>query len=566
MAARHPNFLVIVADDLGFSDTGCFGGEISTPNIDSIAAGGLRFTDFHSAAACSPTRSMLLTGTDNPDIAGIGTMFEKLREFQRGKPGYEGYLNDRVAALPELLRDAGYHTMMSGKWHLGLERGRWPCTRGFDRSYSLLPGAANHYGWEPQLQAKGEDLPRIIRQNRVFYVEDDRPIEPRDLGADFYSTTAFTDKLLEYMDDRQKDPKSKEQPFFAYLAYSAPHWPLQASRDDIASYKGRYDDGPEALRQRRLQSLEKLGMIPHGTVPHDVLKFSNRTMSKFWCDLSEEERRYSSRCMEVYAAMVQAMDRQIGRVLDRLRETGELDNTFVLFMSDNGAEGSLLEALPIIEENVFEHIARYYDNSLDNLGRHNSYAWYGPHWASAATAPARLYKMFTSEGGIRVPFIVNYPPLTANRAGAIDHSFCTVMDIAPTVLELAGVAHPAPTYQGRPIMPIRGASWVPYLSGAQPRVHAEDHVTGWELFGRQAVRKGDWKALMIPEPHGPGDWQLYKLSEDPGETRDLRELYPEKLKELLEAWDQYVLEVGIVGEAMQYGVLDADTSQVNGKI
>ncbi|KAM5430573.1 putative arylsulfatase (type I) [Microsporum canis] len=565
MATRHPNFLVIVADDLGFSDTGCFGGEISTPNIDSIAAGGLRFTDFHSAAACSPTRSMLLTGTDN-HIAGIGTMFEKLREFQRGKPGYEGYLNDRVAALPELLRDAGYHTMMSGKWHLGLEPGRWPCTRGFDRSYSLLPGAANHYGWEPQLQAKGEDLPRIIRQNRVFYVEDDRPIEPRDLGADFYSTTAFTDKLLDYMDDRQKDPKSKEQPFFAYLAYSAPHWPLQASRDDIASYKGRYDDGPEALRQRRLQSLEKLGMIPPGTVPHDVLKFSNRTMSKFWCDLSEEERRYSSRCMEVYAAMVQAMDRQIGRVLDRLRETRELDNTFVLFMSDNGAEGSLLEAIPIIEENVFEHIARYYDNSLDNLGRHNSYAWYGPHWASAATAPARLYKMFTSEGGIRVPFIVNYPPLTANRAGAIDPSFCTVMDIAPTVLELAGVAHPAPTYRGRPIMPIRGASWVPYLSGAQPRVHAEDHVTGWELFGRQAVRKGDWKALMIPEPHGPGDWQLYKLSEDPGETRDLKELYPEKLKELLEAWDQYVMEVGIVGEAMQYGVLDADTSQVNGKI
>ncbi|EEP78963.1 arylsulfatase [Uncinocarpus reesii 1704] len=554
----RPNFLVIVADDLGFSDVGCYGGEIKTPHIDSIAKGGMRFTDFHAASACSPTRSMLLSGTDN-HIAGIGAMIEKIQEFQRGKPGYEGYLNDRVVALSELLQEGGYHTMMSGKWHLGLTPDRFPCTRGFDRSYSLLPGAANHYGWEPQLLDKNEELPRLLKGTQTFYVEDDKRIEPHNLGEDFYSTTAFTDKLLQYLDDRSDDPELKEKPFFAYLAYSAPHWPLQAPETVIEEYKGVYDEGPESLRQKRLMNLKRLGLIPKGAVAHDVIAVGGRKMSKYWKDLSSEDRRFSSRCMEIYAAMVQCMDEQIGRVLDRLRESGEIDNTFILFMSDNGAEGMLLESIPLIEENIFDHIDRYYDNSIENLGKYNSYAWYGPHWASAATAPSRLYKCFTSEGGIRVPFILNFPPLTYGKA-SIDHSFCTVMDIAPTILDLAGVKHPGTTYKSRTIAPMRGASWLPYLQGRHDRIHSEDHVTGWELFGRQAVRKGDWKALLIPEPYGPGRWQLYRLSEDPGETHDLGADYPQKLAELISEWDNYVLEVGLVGDAIQYGVLEAKSS------
>ncbi|EZF13130.1 hypothetical protein H112_06283 [Trichophyton rubrum D6] len=553
--ASRPNFLVIVADDLGFSDAGCFGGEIKTPHIDSIAGnGGVRFTDFHAAAACSPTRSMLLSGTDN-HIAGLGTMSENQTEFQRGKPGYEGYLNDRVVALSELLRDAGYQTLMSGKWHLGLDPDHTPHARGFDRSYSLLPGAANHYGWEPQLQNPDEKAPGLMSHMPSIYVEDDRRIDPSELGEGFYSSVAFTDKMLEYL--RGKDA---EKPFFAYLPYSAPHWPLQAPREYIDDYRGVYDEGPEVLRQKRLRKLEELGLIPAGTAPHDVVVVGNRMMSRFWHDLTPEERRFSSRCMEVYAAMVQCMDTQIGRVLDQLRQSGDMENTLVIFMSDNGAEGALLEALPVVQNNIFEHIDQYYDNSIENLGAYNSFIWYGPHWASAATAPSRLYKMFTSEGGIRVPLILNYPPLTAGKAG-IDHTFGTVMDIAPTLLELAGIKHPAPSYRSRPVYPMRGSSWLPYLKGEQTQIHDEDHVTSWELFGRQAVRQGDWKALHIPKPVGPGKWQLYKLSEDPGETKDLGELFPDKLAALIAEWKKYEKDVGVVG-AMQYGVLGVDDQDV----
>ncbi|KPI38366.1 Arylsulfatase [Cyphellophora attinorum] len=262
--------------------------------------------------------------------------------------------------------------------------------------------------------------------------------------------------------------------------------------------------------------------------------------------------------METYAAMVQNMDTHIGRVLSYLRKTSELDNTFVLFMSDNGAEGLLMEAHPVIgENNIFEHIEKYYDNSLANIGNKNSYVWYGPRWASAATAPARLYKCFSSEGGIRVPLIVRYPPVTSQRPGAIDHSFATVMDIAPTLLELAGTAHPGATYRGRDVVPIRGKSWAKHLSqpDVHKEVHDEDAVHGWELFDRQAIRKGKWKALLIPPPFGPGEWQLYNLEEDPGETADLAVRHGEKLRELLVHWDEYVKEVGLAGASPQYGVL-----------
>ncbi|KAH8586026.1 arylsulfatase [Bisporella sp. PMI_857] len=552
---QRPNFLVIVADDLGFSDVGCFGGEIKTPYIDSLANNGIRFTDFHAASACSPTRSMLLSGTDH-HIAGIGSMAETLKEFQKGKPGYEGYLNDRVVSLPELLKDAGYHTLMSGKWHLGLTPDRYPCARGFDRSFTLLPGAANHYGWEPQIM-ENESLPRMLGSTRPFYVEDDKGLRPQDLGKNFYSTDAFADKLLQYFGDRSAHNGNLNKPFFAYLAFSAPHWPLQAPQEDIDDYRGMYDDGPEALRQKRLKSLKSLGLIPEDCVAHEVIAVSDRLMSRKWDDLNPEQRQFSCRSMEIFAAMVQRMDTQIGRILQYLRNSGELNNTFVLFMSDNGAEGMLLEAVPVIEENVFDHIARYYDNSLPNLGKYNSYTWYGPHWASAATAPSRLYKCFPSEGGIRVPFVLNYPPLRVGK-NVIDHSFSTVMDIAPTILELAEVKHPALKYRSRTVAPMRGASWIPYLKGEQESIHEKHHVTGWELFGRQAIRKGNWKALYIAKPFGPQKWQLYKLDIDQGETNDLSEIYPEKLAELVMEWDNYVAEVGVVGAAIQYGVLKVD--------
>lgn len=426
-----------------------------------------------------------------------------------------------------------------------------------NRALISFQGAANHYGWEPQLEQR-DKLPRLLASTPPFYVEDDSPVDIKGLSPNFYSTDAFTEKLVQYFEERTAFQK-ESQPFFAYLAYSAPHWPLQAPEKDRLDYRGIYDEGPESLRQQRLSKLKALGLIPDYAKPHDVITPPvDRLLSREWSRLNETERRFSSRTMEVYAGMVQHMDSQIGRVLSYLQQTGELDSTLILFMSDNGAEGLLLEAIPVINENIFDHIEKYYDNSLDNIGNFNSYVWYGPHWASAATAPSRLYKAFTSEGGIRVPLILRYPPLTAGRPGAIDHTFSTVMDIAPTILELARTQHPGRTYKSRSVVPIRGKSWVPHLSNPENAIHDEDMVTGWELFDRRALRKGKWKALLIPEPYGPGYWQLYDLDADPGETADLGKEQPEKLQELLRHWDEYVKEVGVVGQSPQYGVLKVD--------
>ncbi|KAI9703928.1 MAG: hypothetical protein M1820_005710 [Bogoriella megaspora] len=567
-----PNFLIVVADDLGYSDVGTYGSEIKTPYVDKLAEDGVRFTDFHAASACSPTRSMLLSGTDH-HIAGIGAMVESMKEFQKGQPGYEGYLNDRVAPLPEVLRDHGYKTYMSGKWHLGLGKERWPGARGFDRSFSLLPGAANHHAYEPQLN-DGDKRPSLLERTPPYYVEDDRHIPVQDLGKGFYSSDAFADKLLQYLEER--NDSERNQPFFAYFAFSAPHWPLQAPEEDVAPYRGRYAGGPEVLRQERVRNLKNLGLVPEHAIPHDVVApHVPRMLSRKWQDLSSSECEYSARTMEVYAGMVQRLDSQLGRVLDYLRSTSELDNTFVLFMSDNGAEGTLLEAAPIIGENIFDHIDKYYNNSLENIGRFDSYVWYGPHWASAGTAPSRLYKAFIAEGGIRVPFILRYPPLTASRPSqSIEHAFCTVMDLYPTILDLAGIPYPGPEYKGRSIVPLRGKSWLPYLrqisssppdsvslpttNGETPpplRIHDEETVHGWELFGRLAVRKGKWKATFIPQPYGPEVWELFDLERDPGETRSLAEEEPEKLKELLKAWNEYVGEVGVAAEPPEYGTL-----------
>jgi arylsulfatase A-like enzyme len=521
---KRPNFLLIVADDLGFSDIGAFGGEINTPNLDRLAYAGIRFTDFHSAPACSPTRSMLLTGTDH-HIAGIGTMAEVVPPGLKDAPGYEGYLNDRVVALPELLRDAGYLTLMSGKWHLGDTIDRSPWARGFERSFALLPGGASHYG--------GAEAGGLLPVP-TLYTEDDHFVT---VGDDFYSSDFYTDTLLRYFRERTDED---DRPFFAYLPFQAPHWPLQAPAEFIANYRGRYDAGPDALRQDRLAALKRLGLCPPDVTAHPVVADG----APEWSDMSADEQALSARSMEIYAAMVDRMDWNIGRVIDCLSETDELDNTLVIFMSDNGAEGAIVEAMPILGDFVAAAIEKHCDNSLDNLGAANSFIWYGPRWAQAATAPSRLHKAFTTEGGIRVVGFVTWPGFA--RQAQIGTAFATVMDIAPTVLELAGVTHPGTEYQGREVAPMRGASLVPYLSGGAEAVHDAVTGTGWELFGRRAIRRGDWKALYLHQPYGPGAWQLYDLSTDPGEIDDLAAARPDKLAELLALWDRYVEDTGVI--------------------
>ena len=527
----RPNILLIVADDLGFSDIGAFGGEIKTPHLDRLALAGLRFTNFHTASTCSPTRAMLLSGTDH-HLAGLGTMAEALTPELQGKPGYEGVLNERVAALPELLNDAGYYTVMSGKWHLGLTRENFPIKKGFERSFALLPGAANHYLFEADIPE--ENIPRLLKSTRVLYAEDEDFIN--ELPKDFYSSDHFATRLIDYLSD---DETRQGRPFFAYLPFSAPHWPLQAPQEDIKKYKGQYDIGPAQLREKRLAQLKKLALVDADASIHPVL-----ARTPYWNELSEEQRAISARSMEVYAAMVDRMDQNIGRVLDHLEARNELENTIIIFLSDNGAEGAQLEALPAFGENLTQIISDYYDNSLDNIGRGNSYVWYGEHWAQAATAPSRLYKAHTSEGGIRTVSFLHFPQFS--RQAEISHEFLTVMDLLPTLLDYLGIQHPGNEYKGRTLVPLRGKSFVPYLQKQRDFIHENDHITGWELFGQKALRKGDWKALFIPAPNGPNRWQLYNLKDDKGEVHDLAEQYPDKLQELLADWAVYVRENGVL--------------------
>ncbi|KAH0273489.1 alkaline phosphatase-like protein, partial [Aureobasidium melanogenum] len=408
-AQERPNFLVIVADDLGFSDLSCFGGEIRTPNIDKIASNGIRFTDFHAAAACSPSRAMIMTGTDH-HIAGLGNLIEwtnisgqnapaegNAKRFdtapQRGMPGYEGYLNERVATLPEILQDAGYSTLMSGKWHLGLTPERSPKARGFERSFAHLPACSNHYAYEPHLQTP-DKIPEFMTMSFIaLHSEDGEYV--KKLPDGWYSSDGYGDKMLSYLKERKK---KDERPFFGYLPFTAPHWPLQAPDEYIAHYRGVYDEGPEVLRQTRLQRMQEIGLIAHDVEPHEVIADE----VKAWDALTPEERAKSVKAMEVFAAMVECIDANVGKVVDYLEETGELENTMVCFMSDNGAEGAAYEAYPIVQGEMMQHLKKYYNNSIENIGRGDSFVWYGPRWAQAATAPSRLYKAFTTEGGVRV--------------------------------------------------------------------------------------------------------------------------------------------------------------------
>ncbi len=358
-----------------------------------------------------------------------------------------------------------------------------------------------------------------------------------DVPKGFYSSDYFTDKLLHYFQERTP---GDDRPFFAYLPYQAPHWPLQAPGEDIAKYHGRYADGPDVLRAARLKALKEFGLCGPDVVPHPVVADT----WKEWADMTPEEQAVSARSMEVYAAMVERMDRNIGRVSEYLAKTDELDNTVVIFLSDNGAEGAIVEAMPLSGAYIMEQVRLHYDNSLDNIGRPSSCIWYGPRWAQAATAPSRLHKAFTTEGGIRVVSFITWPGFA--RQGEIGTAFSTVMDVAPTLLELAGTAHPGTSYKGRTIEPMRGRSLVPYMDKQADAVHGNETGTGWELFGRRAIRQGDWKALYLPAPYGPGKWQLYDLSGDPGEIEDKAETHPEKLAELLRLWDAYVEENGVI--------------------
>ncbi|MEE8595631.1 MAG: arylsulfatase, partial [Gemmatimonadota bacterium] len=467
---------------------------------------------------CSPTRAMLLTGTDH-HLAGLGTMAGDHTPNQQGQPGYEGYLNFRVVTVAELLRDAGYHTYMTGKWHLGLEEETGPAERGFERSFALLPGGGGHFD---DLDLSAGHTGAIYRENGI--------VTP--LPEEFYSTRFYAERMIDYIDGGRGDGR----PFFAYLAFTAPHWPLQAPDSSIARHAGAYDGGYDELLTERLERLESLGLLSAEVQPPARLPGE-----RAWTELPAAERRVEARRMEIFAAMVHDLDLYVGRVVDYLKRIGEFENTFIFFMSDNGAEGHDLEAYwpelgPAIRECC--------DNSYENMGRADSYIYYGPNWARAGVGPSRLFKGFATEGGIRVPAFASFPGGLAG--GRRYEAFASVMDLTPTVLDLAGVSHPGFRYRGREVEPMRGASMLPMLREEADRVHEPDHVMGWELFGRRAMRRGDWKLVWTTHPFGPDDWELFNLAEDPAENRDLSAQYAGRRGELIGLWERYVEEVGLL--------------------
>ena len=517
----RPNILLIVADDLGYSDIGAFGGEISTPNLDALAAGGLKMSNFYAAAACSPSRAMLLGGADS-HVAGMGTMFNDQAANQLGQPGYEGYLNHNVVTVSSLLLDAGYHTYMTGKWHLGYDDDQSPAARGFERSFALLQGGAGHF----------DDSTMTVDHETSWYREDGVRTE---LPGDFFSSRFYTDKILEYIRSGEGDDK----PFFAYLSYTAPHWPLQAPAETIDKYKGQYDDGYDALAEKRLISLEQIGLIE----PDHIAPEQAYPETESWNNLSDEQKQIDAREMETYAAMVDNMDYHIGRVLDYLDESDQRDNTIVIFISDNGAQGfgpGMARAFPQ------DWIDETFDNSFDNIGKINSYVYLGPHWARASTAPMRMFKGFSSDGGLKVPAIISYPGKLETRAGTFNNQFTTVLDLPATFLDIAMAKHPGTSYKGRQVHPYTGVSMMPFLNGESETVHEPDDVVAWELNDSRAVRKGDWKIILIPGRFGTGDWELFNIKNDPAERNDLSEAEPEKRNEMVAEWEKYASANGII--------------------
>lgn len=518
-AAERPNILLIVADDMGFSDIHPFGSEIPTPALDALAAEGITLTNFHVLPSCSPTRSVLLSGMDN-HLAGIGTMAEFMPPEAAGNPGYAGYLNFEVAALPEVMKANGYHTYMVGKWHLGEDPKTIPHARGFEETFILLQGGGSHWA----------DQKPLSPPLKMDYRRNGKPVDA--LPEDFYSTKSYTDMLLDWIDRDAKDDK----PFFAYVAFTATHDPLHAPAEFIAKHKGKYDGGWDALREERLRRLKDLGIVAE-----DAAGFPRLPSVEAWEALSDVERAEAARDMEVYAAMVDYMDTQIQRIIDRLKENGQLDNTVIMFFSDNGANGAPRTAYP----GTTEEFLAAFDNSIENRGLPNSYIDMGPGWAQATMAPSRMFKAFPAEGGIRSPMIVKLPGKMKN-AGSMNSAFLHVRDLMPTILDLADIEHPGAQFEGRVVRPMQGQSVRAVLAGDAKVPPPGVSSVGYELFGMKAYFQDRWKILLMPKPYGTGDWELFDLERDPGELQDLSSQHPEKRAELIALWKQYQTENGVL--------------------
>ena len=514
---QRPDIVLILNDDMGYSDLGCFGGEVDTPTLDRLARDGLRFSQFYNTARCSPSRASLLTGL-HPHQTGIGIL-----TYDSGPEGYAGNLNSRCVTIAEALKAGGYRTYMSGKWHVSSNlrepTDSWPMQRGFDAFYGTIIGAGSFY--DPNTLTRGNaNVEHEAREEGFFY------------------TDAISDQAAAYI--REHHAQHRERPLFQYVAYTAPHWPLHAHEEDIAKYKGRFDAGWDALREERLERLVASGIL------RDIWKLSPRDPTQPpWTEA--EHKAWLLRCMEVYAAQIDRMDQGIGRIVRALEETGRLDNTLIIFLADNGACAEDIPEGVSLEELVDKlMIARSHTRSGEPVhignnptimpGPENTYQSYGQAWANLSNTPFRLYKHWIHEGGISTPLIMHWPRGIAER-GAIRHTPGYLPDIMATLLDVTGLPYPEQR-QGQPIAPLEGHSLEPALRAELP----ERPPMFWEHEGNSAVRIGRWKLVR----KHPGPWELYDMEADRTELRDLAAEHPERVRDMAAQYEAWARRCGVL--------------------
>lgn len=507
-SAERPNIVLIMADDMGYSDVGCYGGEINTPNIDQLAAGGLRFTQFYNTGRCCPTRASLMTGLYSHE-SGVGHMV-----YQDRGDGYHPFLNKQCVTIAEVLRDAGYRTMMSGKWHVGHQKGQWPTDRGFEHFYGIHIHVDSYFKVLPGCPVYHND--KLVLTPTTDPVNQLHPEQP------WYTTDVFTDWSLKFLDEAQSD----ERPFFLYLAYNSPHWPLEAPDENIAHYKGEYAKGWDALRSEKLRHMKELGLVSESTVlpPSDC---------PVWDSLSSNEQQNAMFRREIYAAQVERMDADIGRVVAKLKELKKLDSTLIFFLSDNGccAEGGM-------------HGYQWEKNTRDNFdqwrkqsGRSSSM---GEAWSNASNTPFRLHKKWVHEGGIATPLIIHWPDKLKN-VGGLSQQAGHVVDIMTTCVDVAEATYPQ-KYLGESIKPMRGISLVPSLETNESAV---PRVLFWEHESHSAVRVGDWKLVTL-DARSDNGWELYDMSIERTETNDLAAEDPARVKRMKDLWHAWAEQTNVL--------------------
>jgi len=526
-----------MGDDLGYSDIGSFGSEIHTPNLDSIAKQGMILTNYHTLPTCSPARVALLTGVDN-HIGGLGSMSETLVPNQIGKPGYEGYINHKVVTIAELLRDAGYDTMMTGKWHLsghGYHNGTTPYDRGFQDSFSLLEGGANHFNSEPE-----------VVSGSVTFVHNNA-IVPRPDNTT-YSSDLYTNTLI----DQLKKVQGDGRPLFMYLAFQTAHSPFQAPQTYINKYEGVYHVGYDKIREERFAKQKELGLWPANTTLPKVIPPPPQS----WNSLTPEDQNYRAKVLAVHAAMIEDMDYNIGKLIQYLKSIGKYSNTVIIFASDNGsAEPLELDkfATAGATQQEAKDFLNKYNNTLANLGSASSFVNYGAWGTSSSVAPLSYFKSTMGEGGTRVPFVIklsqqisSFSSSTSQSLPKIINAFVDVTDITPTLLDYAGVQPPGPTYHGMAVHPIMGKSIRPLLEGKVVKIHTDNEPIAKEFANNTAVWMGDWKAEKNNPPISDGKWHLYNYVTDIGENKDVSAQHPDILAKMISYYNKFAMDVGVI--------------------